>query len=203
METVVYKLGGSLLELSNWPDRLRELWSTRPEEEVPLLVVGGGAVADVVRKWDRVHSLGETISHEIALESLRLTELLAKTLLPECQCVSAASEFKLKSGVPQIVSVKSFLSSPEFSTRSIPANWEFTTDSIAAWIAGALGIRKLVIVKSVSIEANMTPSRLSQQAVVDREFPNWAAEVSELEWCNLRDSSRVIIKIVPDNASSL
>ncbi|MBW3540464.1 MAG: hypothetical protein KY476_09345 [Planctomycetes bacterium] len=54
MTVVVYKLGGSLLTLPGFEQRLERLLASRPEDERPLVVVGGGAAADVVREWDRL-----------------------------------------------------------------------------------------------------------------------------------------------------
>jgi hypothetical protein len=43
----------------------------------------------------------------------------------------------------------------------LPHSWEVTSDSIAAWIAGAVGARRLVLIK---------PSGASGSALVDAHF---------------------------------
>ncbi|MDC0274171.1 hypothetical protein OAK91_05515, partial [Planctomycetaceae bacterium] len=70
MSLVVYKLGGSLLDLPDLGQRLMRLWSRRPEEERRLLIVGGGKFADVVREWDARFGLGDEDAHELAVMSL-------------------------------------------------------------------------------------------------------------------------------------
>ena len=53
----VIKLGGSLLGWPEWPARLHS-WLTAQTPAANVLVVGGGALADVVREWDRVRLVG-------------------------------------------------------------------------------------------------------------------------------------------------
>ena len=55
---LVVKLGGSLLDWPEWPTRLIDWLATRPELH-PVLVVGGGRFADVLRDLDPIHALGE------------------------------------------------------------------------------------------------------------------------------------------------
>ena len=68
---VIYKVGGSLLELPDLPRRLQDV--VRPDV-CPLFVIGGGRTADLVREWDRLHQLGEERSHGLALKAMQLNE---------------------------------------------------------------------------------------------------------------------------------
>src|SRR5262249_17829191 len=68
---VVVKVGGSLFDLQDLGPRLHALLTVRPQCS-PLLVPGGGAVADVVRALDRRHQLGEETSHWLALQAMSL-----------------------------------------------------------------------------------------------------------------------------------
>ncbi|MFN0199054.1 MAG: hypothetical protein ACKVT0_20080, partial [Planctomycetaceae bacterium] len=72
MSIVVFKLGGSLLELPDLGIRVNHLLrfyqqSHRPVSLQPLIVVGGGRITDVIRDWDRVHHLGDVSAHELAM----------------------------------------------------------------------------------------------------------------------------------------
>src|SRR5271166_3401866 len=72
---IVVKVGGSLFSMPDLAQRLRR-WLAQAGPRI-LLVPGGGAAADVVREFDKCHSLGEEASHWLALWSLRLNaELL-------------------------------------------------------------------------------------------------------------------------------
>ena len=55
---MVYKIGGSLLLLHDLAARLLKLLSRSPHCR-SLLIVGGGATTDVVRRWDTIHQLGD------------------------------------------------------------------------------------------------------------------------------------------------
>lgn len=191
---MIYKLGGSLLELDDWPARLNCLWDSRPGGERKLLIVGGGCAADLVREWDRRFSLGEHSSHELALESLRLTEHLAARLLRGCRQVASPEQALRLSRVPGIISVKAFLESAESVDRPVPRHWEFTTDSIAAWIGGFLHADELVLLKSVSPREPLTLAELAEQGFVDLEFPRWGVELPHISWCDLRSDEISAIK---------
>ena len=82
MRTIVYKVGGSLLSL---PDLASRICAVREQcsDSRPLLVVGGGKAADLVRDWDRNHQLGQERSHWLALESMKLNEAFLQELLQE------------------------------------------------------------------------------------------------------------------------
>ena len=57
MMTIVYKIGGSLLDLPDLARRVELIVSPQSDGR-PLFVVGGGPTANIVREWDRVHQLG-------------------------------------------------------------------------------------------------------------------------------------------------
>lgn len=190
MPLVVYKLGGSLLDLPDWPARLREYWSNRPADERRLLVVGGGPATDLVRQWDRLYDLGEKISHFLAVKSLALTESLASILLPECRIVANADQVNsLPSGACGIIHVRDFLTHST-AAREIPERWDFTTDSIAAYIAEILQAQKLVLLKSTTPAGAADLDDLIAQGVVDREFAGWSRQIPHIEIVNFRQVDR-------------
>src|SRR4051794_12217769 len=75
---IVAKVGGSLYDLPDLGARLK-LW-LGPLPRV-LLVPGGGAMADAVRRLDNVHGLGEEASHWLALRALELNAQFLSHLL--------------------------------------------------------------------------------------------------------------------------
>jgi aspartokinase-like uncharacterized kinase len=202
MALVIYKLGGSLLELDDWPVRLSRLWNTRPLDERRLLIVGGGAAADLVREWDGRFSLGEEAAHELALESLRLTEQLAARLLPGCRQITSPEQVLGLSQVPGLISVKAFLECAESEDRPVPRHWEFTTDAGSAWIGGYLHADELVLLKSASLRDSPTLEQLAEGGLIDLEFSRWAGELPQISWCNLRSDASVSSRIVSSNPES-
>jgi aspartokinase-like uncharacterized kinase len=62
------------------------------------------------------------------------------------------------------------------ASREIPASWDVTSDSLAAWLAGQLGAALLVVVKSVRVtQAQATAAQLVSRGWVDPLFPRFAA----------------------------
>ena len=66
--------------------------------------------------------------------------------------------------------------SPEPMARAaaLPETWDLTSDSLAAWLAGALGAGRLVLVKHGRFEAAPIDARdLVARGVVDPLFPRY------------------------------
>jgi aspartokinase-like uncharacterized kinase len=50
-------------------------------------------------------------------------------------------------------------------------SWDVTSDSLAAWLCGQLGAKKLLLVKSLSLDSEMlSVDELTQQEVIDNQF---------------------------------
>ena len=62
----VIKLGGSLLDAADGPTRFAVGWHRQPPMR-NVLIVGGGALADAVRRWDRIHRLSPSDAHWLAI----------------------------------------------------------------------------------------------------------------------------------------
>ena len=58
----VVKLGGSLLNWPQTPQRLKE-WLQRQPAGKTVLIAGGGGLVDIVRGWDADFGLGDDTSH--------------------------------------------------------------------------------------------------------------------------------------------
>jgi len=179
----VYKVGGSLFD---WPELFDRLPRFLGEEGGrALLVAGGGAAADVVREWDRVHALGEERAHRLAIKSLCLGEAFLADGLPGAAAVCDRDEAvrAWREGRTPILCVDRFLASEETGGREpLPHRWDVTSDSIAAWVA-VRWPAELTLLKSTSADAG-GPS------FVDPYFPTVAAEVRRKGWVNLRSGER-------------
>ncbi|MCG6157495.1 hypothetical protein [Rubinisphaera margarita] len=187
-QQTLLKVGGSLL---NWPelsDRLQDVLATVSH---PLLLVGGGTAADVVRDWDRIHQLGEEISHAIAMQSLQLTASLLARTLPESEVCTTPEEFSRPSStkVP-IIDPSGWVNQLEkHASQPLKPRWETTSDSIALWICGELGIGELCLLKSADRPASLDWDELAAAGLVDPEFPrllDHMPQPPEIRWINLR-----------------
>lgn len=192
MSLIVYKLGGSLLDLADLGERLKSLWSSRPEEERRLLIVGGGRFADVVREWDERFGLGDEDAHELAVMSLGLSESLIDRMIPRLVPIQDFQDaLGLEPGETGLVSVAELLEIGEEAGELIPRNWEFTTDSISAWIAGLVEAEELILLKSTNCGEAPTVEWLQAEGKLDGEFGHfWTGQI-EANWINFRDEKPV------------
>lgn len=187
MTTTVFKLGGSLLSHPDLPRRLRDLLACRPDGR-PLLVVGGGKTADVVREWDRVHGLGEERAHRLALRSLTLNEAFVLELLPESVQVATRKEAEnaWSAGHVPVLSAHAFLNGEEQAgSTPLPHVWDVTSDSIAAWTAIHWPAEELVLLKSSPMPAGCTADEAARIGYVDSWLAKLAGKVPRIGWADL------------------
>jgi 5-(aminomethyl)-3-furanmethanol phosphate kinase len=188
---VVVKVGGSLLDWPNLPDALSAyIDSLRPDRVA--LIVGGGAVVDLLRGLDSVHAIGEKRAHVLALRALELTARLAETLVPGLQVVERPEQVS-KAWESRLVPVLSpwwwMANVDRQASDPLPEEWGTTTDSIAARIARDLPADALVLLKShwpggTSLER----SDASRSGFVDPFFPSASAWLDRVAVINLRSS---------------
>ncbi|RLS57907.1 MAG: hypothetical protein DWH91_03505 [Planctomycetota bacterium] len=183
--TSIVKLGGSLLELPDLPLRLSHhlpLWGERP-----LIVVGGGPAANVVRDWDRIHRLGEFASHDLAVTSLRLTAHLIEQIWPAARRVSwpALASAWHANQVPVADVSTAFQWGHQHFVPLPPEDWTTTTDTIAAWIAWQCGTEALHLLKSIPAPKSLELA--AQGGAVDLELPSRCRDWNlSIRWSNLR-----------------
>ena len=206
MPVTVIKVGGSLFDLPNLGNRLSHVLG-QLDGSRPLIISGGGRTADLVRDWDRIHNLGEERAHWLAIQSLTLNERLLNQLLPESEWVDshAAAEAAWRANRVPILSAYAYLSRPANSSlehMELPAAWEVTSDSIAAWITLTWPADELVLLKSVDLPDTVTTDDLSAQELVDPYFPKLADSLPCLRWCNLRSSEETLQLVTVTRGSS-
>jgi 5-(aminomethyl)-3-furanmethanol phosphate kinase len=138
----VVKVGGGLGRGAG-DDALRALCTTLGElgERQPLLVVPGGAwFADAVRDADRRFGLPATTSHHMAVLGMEQFGWLLSELIP-----GAARSTQPRADARGTT----VLLPASLALDELPASWQVTSDSIAAWVAGQAGAERLVLVKEV------------------------------------------------------
>jgi aspartokinase-like uncharacterized kinase len=111
----------------------------------PLVVVpGGGEFADAVRRYDDRVGLDPLTAHWMAILAMDQFGWALADLIP-----AAARRTGVDPADRPGVSV--LLPSALLRERDpLPASWAVTADSIAAWVAGASGARRLVLAKPVA-----------------------------------------------------
>jgi aspartokinase-like uncharacterized kinase len=140
----VVKVGGALARDDG---ALRALCAQLAEcgRRHPLLVVpGGGAFADAVREHDRRFGLRDEAAHRMAILAMDQLGWALGDLIP-------GAVLRDDLGPVRAGAVSVLLPSALMRERDpLPASWDVTADSIAAWVAGAAGAARLVLVKAVA-----------------------------------------------------
>jgi 5-(aminomethyl)-3-furanmethanol phosphate kinase len=110
-------------------------------ERHPLLVVPGGAwFADAVREADRRFALPAATSHHMAVLGMEQFGWLLSDLIPGAE---RSAEARAGAGRTTV------LLPGALPLDRLPASWQVTSDSIAAWVAGEAGAGRLVLVQEV------------------------------------------------------
>ncbi|HEY7529204.1 MAG TPA: hypothetical protein VIC56_00850 [Gemmatimonadota bacterium] len=157
----VVKVGGSV---SRDPQRLREvLRALAAIDPLPLVVPGGGALADAVRALHAGGGPSEETAHRMALLALDAMALWMAEAGGESGGADGSSpgvgprtrpprvvRDPHEAGAALLAGRLPVLAPATWLEREseLPASWRVTSDSIAAWVAGRLGARRLLLVKS-------------------------------------------------------
>jgi 5-(aminomethyl)-3-furanmethanol phosphate kinase len=145
VETVV-KLGGSVLA---YPDHFASTLSAiaaASRRRRLLVVPGGGPFADVVRDVDRRFHLPDASAHRMAVLAMDQYALVVVAGIPDSVLVTHPGPIAdaLEAGRVPVLSPSQWLSAAD----PLPHSWDVTSDSIAAWVAGEVGARRLVLIKA-------------------------------------------------------
>jgi 5-(aminomethyl)-3-furanmethanol phosphate kinase len=173
----IVKLGGSYATDSHLQD-----WLTAIAAEAGSIAIvpGGGPFADAVRKAQTAIGYDDRAAHAMALMAMAqfgraLQSLnLALTLAASRSAILRA----LKEGKVPVWSPE-----PMAYAAALPETWDLTSDSLAAWLAGALGANALVLVKRGHFEGSAFDAReLASSGIVDPMFPRYLKESGAQAW---------------------
>ncbi|MFZ0653991.1 MAG: hypothetical protein WAZ97_24440 [Pseudolabrys sp.] len=168
---IVVKLGGSLAGSRHLVDWVGALASCGGRS---VVVPGGGPFADAVRQAQAKIGFSDSAAHHLALIAMEQFGWALASLNPNFRVADSAIAIgnALRAGnVPIWSPVKMVL-----DCREIPASWDVTSDSLAAWLAGQIGARQIVLVKHGAAFGN-PPSvvDLAARGIVDQAFPRFLA----------------------------
>ncbi|HWL10012.1 MAG TPA: hypothetical protein VNQ76_16525 [Planctomicrobium sp.] len=185
----VVKVGGSLLDLPELPVRLNALMKILPSSI--LLIVGGGGFADEVRRLDRIHDWPESLSHRVAMRSMSVgATLLSRGLSLPLASSWEQAQHMFNESRAVVVDIFEWENVDE-----LPASWDLTSDSIAAWLTEQCKGERLVLAKSVDLpDPVKTLDELSSQGFLDPCFPSFSSSIPEIDWVNLRSASSLKLK---------
>jgi dihydroneopterin aldolase len=173
----IVKLGGSHAtgpHLKDWLDAIAA------EAGSIAIVPGGGPFADVVRTAQASIGYDDRAAHVMAMRAMAQFGCALGSLHPAMRLAASRSAISraLKEG-------KIPVWSPEAMARAaaLPESWDLTSDSLAAWLARALGAGSLVLVKHGRFEgAAIDAQDLVARGIVDPLFPQYLRESGARTW---------------------
>ncbi|MBI4519821.1 MAG: hypothetical protein HY701_03205 [Gemmatimonadetes bacterium] len=161
---IVVKLGGGVLADAERFEAVLATISAAARAQRLLVVPGGGPFAGAVREVDRRLRLSDDAAHWMAVLAMdQYAHLVAARLAAAALVAGGAEEapraiaVALGEGRVPVLAPARWLREAD----PLPHSWDVTSDSIAAWIAGAVGARRLVLIK---------PPQAAGDSLVDAYF---------------------------------
>ena len=186
----IIKLGGSLLNRSDWPVSLTR-WLRAQTVMRNILLVGGGLAADAVRAFDKAHLLDPLTSHRAALEALGLSLHMAALVMPQARIITSLDAMKGESSPESIelFDAGPFMQLEETRKEAnrLPHDWSATSDSIAARIAQVYEADSLVLLKSTLPAECVDWESAARIGLVDPYFPQVVQGIPDACCVNLTD----------------
>jgi len=154
IETVVKLGGGALAHVGHFEAVLAAIAAAARDRRL-LVVPGGGPFADAVREVDRRLRLSNDAAHWMAVLAmdqyahLVAARLAGSVLVAEPRGIAAALGAGAVGRIPVLAPYRWLR-----ETDPLPHEWMVTSDSIAAWVAGMVCARRLVLVKPPGAAGN-------------------------------------------------
>ena len=171
------KIGGSH---ASGPHVKHWLAAIAAEAGAIVIVPGGGPFADVVRSTQASMGYDDSAAHAMALTAMAQFGRALQSLNPALRLTASRSAISraLKDGKVPVWSPVSMA-----QAAALPETWALTSDSLAAWLAGALGAPQLLLVKHGHFDAGAVEVRdLVARGVVDSLFPRYLRESGVRAW---------------------
>jgi dihydroneopterin aldolase len=169
-DRTIVKLGGShagSAHLDAWLDALADCGGR------VVIVPGGGAFADAVRAAQVSMGFDDAAAHHMALLAMEQFGLALASKRPGLRIAASRDAIvaTLRKGeVPVWAPAEMAL-----RVKEIPATWDVTSDSLAAWLAGRIGAARLLLVKHGAPSEPVSVAELAARGVVDPAFPRFLA----------------------------
>ena len=145
MVDIVVKVGGGLLPHGDDLDGTLATIGAAGLERRLLVVPGGGPFADAVRAVDRQRKLSDDAAHWMAVLAMDQYAYLVAARLAQAVLVTDRNAIAAALSAHRLPVLAPFRWMQ--AVDPLPHTWDVTSDSIAAWVAGELGARRLVLIK--------------------------------------------------------
>lgn len=186
------KVGGSLAESEAASTLVQRIAARRPGRLV--IVPGGGPFADVVRAAQRRHAFDDRAAHHMALLAMHMSAVMLAAFAPGFVVAETPLEFDAawrRELVPIWAPERMALAAPD-----VPASWDVTSDSLAAWLAMEIGAQRLVLVKSCPVPDGVARDAraLAAACIVDASFPRYVDSCA-FDWWVVSDTDATLAAI--------
>lgn len=166
---VVVKLGGSFACSAHLGDWIETLTACAGRV---VIVPGGGPFADAVRSVQARMGIDDKAAHHmavLAMEQYGRALVSLDSLLSPADSADAIKRDLTAGRVPVWMPARMVLAASD-----IDESWEVSSDSLAAWLTGRIGARRLLLIK----HGEFPPGRqcfddLAAAGVVDKAFPRY------------------------------
>jgi len=166
----VIKLGGSLM--SDETSLVQCLTTIEKKYKGKVVIVpGGGIYADLVRTTQQKWKFSDETAHGMAILAMKQLALLLKSIKPDFILAESVDSLQVK-----LMNKSPVIWSPdiqEINASSIKTNWEVTSDSLAAWLAGKLNAAELILIKSAEIPVGSNIQQSQHNGLVDKAFKSF------------------------------
>jgi 5-(aminomethyl)-3-furanmethanol phosphate kinase len=140
----VIKVGGGLTAVPGAVDRVCAVVAASARHHRLLVVPGGGPFADTVREQQIDLGVSEDASHWMAILAMDQYAFVLAEKIAGCILLEEPGEVsEIRAGRPGVLAPSRWMRSADV----LPHTWDVTSDSIAAFVAGALDAEQLILVK--------------------------------------------------------
>ena len=141
----VVKIGGGLVSIPGALDRVCQEVSAAAARHRMIVIPGGGPFADAVRAIDRSFQLSPPAAHWMALLAMDQYGHVLVDRIPGALLLDEPGSLLdcLNAGSVAVLAPSRWLRSADV----LPCSWDVTSDSIAAFVAGAVDAARLILIK--------------------------------------------------------
>lgn len=137
-------------------------------KEKVVIVPGGGVFADQVRLAQQQWQFDDDCAHQMAILAMQQMALLLKAVKPGFELLNKVSAITKSTGIiiwsPDVT---------ELNASAVPATWDISSDSLAAWLANQLQTEELILVKSAELAETQSIKQMQTQGVLDNAFAGY------------------------------